>query len=416
MSKQKSLILVSSLVLCSTLGCANRPPVISCAIERPSIIQGESVSVQAEISDRDRFFWGGDDEKLTLTWKADSGTVSGETGPVPRKGPKSLSGTFDSTGLSPGRYQVIAEVSDRKLTESCTMDITVEKHKEAPTIACEPSSLIVTEGQSRRLQVRASDPNNDRLNYTWTVDGRAVSNNQPSFEFGTVNRPVGDHRVSVRVTDVDEMSADCDFNVTIDTRPNTSPSATLTLDKTDVFAGDTIAATTQASDPENDPLTYTWSVDGQRRPDTSSRIQINTRGLAGGRHSVAVTVEDDRGAAASDTKSFSVSEKIVLRIEATRPDNMAKAQLDEIALKMRQNPQLRATLTGHTDDQGSEEVNERMGLRRADGVKAYLVDEQNIGTSRIESQSAGETQPIADNQTPQGRSDNRRVEVELFVP
>ena len=212
------------------------------------------------------------------------------------------------------------------------------------------------------------------------------------------------------------MTANCEFRVTIDPRPNTGPSVALTLDKTDVYAGDTVGASAQASDPENDPLTYAWTLDGQRRSESSSRIQINTSGLAGGRHSVAVTVEDDRGAAASDTKNFSVSEKIVIHMEGNLPNNVAKAQLDEIALKMRQNPQLRATLTGHTDDRGSEEVNERVGLRRADAVKAYLVREQNIDEGRIETQSAGETQPIADNATPQGQSDNRRVGVELFVP
>jgi OOP family OmpA-OmpF porin len=83
---------------------------------------------------------------------------------------------------------------------------------------------------------------------------------------------------------------------------------------------------------------------------------------------------------------------------------------------MRQNSQLRATLTGHTDDRGSEEVNERTGQRRADAVKAYLVDEQNVADGRIAAGSAGETQPAADNETTQGREDNRRVEIELYVP
>jgi hypothetical protein len=205
--------------------------------------------------------------------------------------------------------------------------------------------MLVTEGQSRRIQVRAADPNGDALTYSWTVDGRAVTNNQSSFEFGTINRTVGNHRVGVMVRDIDGLTANCEFRVTIDPRPNTAPRVALTLDKTDVYAGDTVGASAQASDPENDPITYAWTLDSQRRPESSSRIQINTRGLAGGRHSVAVTVEDDRGASANDTKTFSVSEKIVIRMEGNLPNNVAKAQLDEIALKMRQNPQLRATLT-----------------------------------------------------------------------
>ena len=395
------LLLGSVVVLLAAGGCANRPPILNCVADQTSLTEGESTTIQSNATDPDR------NDQLTFSWSADQGRLVAQNG----------SAVFDSTSLSPGTYTVSLEVEDKKQHVAiCEVDLTVGKNAMAPTISCEPSNMLVTEGQSRRLQVTASDPNNDSLTYSWTVDGRAVTNNQPSFEFGTINRPVGDHRVGVTVRDTDGMTANCEFRVTIDPRPNTGPSVALTLDKTDVYAGDTVGASAQASDPENDPLTYAWTLDGQRRPESSSRMQINTSGLAGGRHSVAVTVEDDRGVAASDTKSFSVSEKIVIHMEGNLPNNVAKAQLDEIALKIRQNPQLRATLTGHTDDRGSEEVNEGVGLRRADAVKAYLVREQNIDEGRIETQSAGETQPIADNATPQGQSDNRRVEVELFVP
>ena len=395
------LLLGSVVLLLAAGGCANRPPVLNCIADQTSLIEGESTTIQSNATDPDR------NDQLTFSWTSDQGGLRAENG----------SAVFDSTSLGAGTYTVSLEVEDEKQHVAiCEVDLTIGKNALAPTISCEPSNLLVTEGQSRNIQVRASDPNSDSLTYSWTVDGRAVTNNQPSFQFGTINRPVGNHRVGVTVRDVDGMTANCEFNVTIDPRPNTGPSVALTLDKTDVYAGDTVGASVQASDPENDPLTYAWTLDGQRRPESSSRMQVNTNGLAGGRHSVAVTVEDDRGAAASDTKSFSVSEKIVIHMEGNLPNNVAKARLDEIALKMRQNPQLRTTLTGHTDDRGSEEVNERVGLRRADAVKAYLVQEQDLDESRIETQSAGETQPIADNATPQGQSDNRRVEVELFVP
>ncbi len=395
------LLLGSVVVLLAAGGCANRPPVLNCVADQTTLTEGDSTTIQSNATDPDR------NDQLTFAWTADQGRLVAQNG----------SAVFDSTSLSPGTYTVSLEVEDTKQHVAiCEIDLTVGKNAMAPTVSCEPSNMLVTEGQSRRIQVRASDPNNDSLTYSWTVDGRAVTNNQPSFEFGTINRTEGDHREGLTVRDVDGLTANCEFRVTIDARPNTGPSVALTLDQTDIYAGDTVGATAQASDPENDPLTYAWTLDGQRRSESSSRIQINTNGLAGGRHSVAVTVEDDRGAAASDTKTFSVSEKIVINMEGNLPNNVAKAQLDEIALKMRQNPQLRSTLTGHTDDRGSEEINERVGLRRADAVKAYLVSEQNIDEGRIETQSAGETQPIADNSTPQGQSDNRRVEVELFVP
>jgi outer membrane protein OmpA-like peptidoglycan-associated protein len=90
--------------------------------------------------------------------------------------------------------------------------------------------------------------------------------------------------------------------------------------------------------------------------------------------------------------------------------------LDEIALKLQQNPRLRMSITGHTDDRGGETANERVGLRRAEALRDYLIQQHNIDTSRIETRSAGEGSPVADNQTAEGRKQNRRAEVELYVP
>jgi outer membrane protein OmpA-like peptidoglycan-associated protein len=366
-----------------------------------TVIEGGSVSIQSNATDPDR------NDQLTFNWSADQGSLSSQNG----------SASFDSTGLSPGSYTVGLEVRDKKQNlATCEVSLTVDKNRMAPMVACEPSNVNVTEGQSTSVTARASDGNNDALTYAWSVDGSSVTNNQSSFDFGTEGRSVGGHTVQVTVTDVDNMSANCQFNVTIDRRPNTGPTVALTLDNNEVYAGDRVSANAQASDAEGDPMTYSWTLDGQSRSDTSSTISIDTTGLSGGRHNVAVTVQDDRDGSGSATQTLSVRERIVVQISGIRPDNLAKAALDEIALKMRQNSQLRAMLTGHTDDRGSEEVNERTGQRRADAVKAYLVDEQNVNESSIQAGSAGETLPTADNETAEGRQDNRRVEIELYVP
>ena len=221
--------------------------------------------------------------------------------------------------------------------------------------------------------------------------------------------------MNVTVTDVDGLSANCSFSVTIDRRPNKNPTVSISLDKTEVYAGQTVTANAQASDPEGDPLTYSWKLDSRSQQETSSRLSINTSGLSGGIHSASVSVSDDRQGNATATQSFSVREKIVVQISGARLDNIGKAQLDEIALKLQQNPQLRALAIGHTDNVGSAGGNERMGQKRADAVKKYLVKTHSVGDGRIETKSSGETQPVADNSTPQGRKENRRVEVELFV-
>jgi outer membrane protein OmpA-like peptidoglycan-associated protein len=174
-------------------------------------------------------------------------------------------------------------------------------------------------------------------------------------------------------------------------------------------------ATLSANDPDGDRLTFSWTVDNRALPGTGTTATINTSGMAGGSHTVTVTARDERGATCTDTENFSVRERITIDVD-NRVDNVAKARLDEIALRMQQNPRLRATLTGHTDSPGSEEANQAAGLRRANLVKDYLVNERNIDANRIETRSAGESQPIASNDTEEGRKRNRRVEIELFVP
>lgn len=377
----------------------NEPPTIECAADSRTVTEGDTLRITPTVVDPD-------DDTLTIQWTASGGTVT-EQGNV---------AVFDSTGLDPGTYTIRGEVSDGEHTAVCTVDVTVEKRRLPPTISCDPSTMSVTEGESITLQARASDPNDDALTYSWTVNGQSVTNDRPEFEFGTAGRQPGQYTVRVTVTDVDNMSASCEFTVTVNRRPNNNPTVTLSLDRTEVFTCEPVTATATAQDPDGDPLTYSWTLDGQSISGTGSTVPIDTCDLAGGTHTVTVTVNDGRGGTASDTVTFNVTDKTVIPTDRIQPDNKAKAQLDEIALKMQQNPQLRARITGHTDDRGSERVNERVGERRAQAAKDYLVNQHNIEGDRIEVASAGETSPIADNTTAEGRKQNRRIEVELFVP
>lgn len=68
------------------------------------------------------------------------------------------------------------------------------------------------------------------------------------------------------------------------------------------------------------------------------------------------------------------------------------------------------TLTGHTDSVGSEDYNFELGIRRAETVKSYL-NENNAQHLVVESK--GETQPVASNNTKEGRAENRRVDISL---
>ena len=67
---------------------------------------------------------------------------------------------------------------------------------------------------------------------------------------------------------------------------------------------------------------------------------------------------------------------------------------------------------GHTDWIGTNAYNQKLGLRRAEAVKAYLIS-KGIEKNRVYTDSKGETQPIASNKTAAGRAQNRRVELEV---
>ena len=69
---------------------------------------------------------------------------------------------------------------------------------------------------------------------------------------------------------------------------------------------------------------------------------------------------------------------------------------------------------GHTDSIGSEEYNQQLSLRRATSVKDYIVT-KGVDPSIIDVSGKGESQPVADNSTKEGRAQNRRVEVRIGV-
>src|SRR6056297_1365434 len=89
------------------------------------------------------------------------------------------------------------------------------------------------------------------------------------------------------------------------------------------------------------------------------------------------------------------------------------AELNELVSFMNRKKNVRIEIAGHTDSTGEEEDNMKLSQRRADRVKQYLV-KKGIDANRIEAKGYGESQPVADNRTKQGRQKNRTTEVRII--
>lgn len=90
----------------------------------------------------------------------------------------------------------------------------------------------------------------------------------------------------------------------------------------------------------------------------------------------------------------------------------AKAKLDDLVGKLKGINLEVIIAVGHTDAIGSDAYNNKLSVRRAEAVKAYLVS-KGIEPNRVYTEGKGKKQPVADNKTAEGRAKNRRVEIEV---
>ncbi|MEO8191432.1 MAG: OmpA family protein [Acidobacteriota bacterium] len=94
---------------------------------------------------------------------------------------------------------------------------------------------------------------------------------------------------------------------------------------------------------------------------------------------------------------------------SARLTNIAKAILDGIALRMKNDLNSTAVVTGYSDNGGNEAANQAISARRAESAKEYLVTRHGIDPNRVTTAARGSADPAYDNATPEGRAKNRRA-------
>lgn len=111
------------------------------------------------------------------------------------------------------------------------------------------------------------------------------------------------------------------------------------------------------------------------------------------------------------TKTFEqVQGQETFALNSTELADSKKSDFEPLIALMKEHPESTVTIVGHTDSSGPEELNQRISEERAESIAAYL-ESQDIDRSRMTVSGMGESNPIADNSTKEGRAQNRRVEI-----
>jgi outer membrane protein OmpA-like peptidoglycan-associated protein len=158
----------------------------------------------------------------------------------------------------------------------------------------------------------------------------------------------------------------------------------------------------------------------QQLNQTQQELQANTQELQAREQKLAELQAASERAQAQLRKMESLREeegRLVISLsgvlfETGGDDLLAPAQsrLDTVAQALAAYPDRNILIEGHTDDRGSDATNQQLSQKRADAVREYL-ESRGVPAERMRSVGRGESNPIASNESAEGRANNRRVEV-----
>jgi len=223
-------------------------------------------------------------------------------------------------------------------------------------------------------------------------------------------------------------TANASTDVSVEQKPNTPPTITCSADPATITVGQRSSITANATDVDNDKLTYSYKASGGTVSGTGANAQFDSTGVAPGNYTVTCHVSDGRGGETEAITQVAVQpapptkEQVQLEQRLSlhsiyfatakptviNPDGglVASQQRTLVALAsdfmkyLAFKPEAHLILQGHADPRGGEEYNKLLSDRRVVRTKAFLV-QQGLSAGAIDTQGLGEEQPMSADQVKQ---------------
>jgi outer membrane protein OmpA-like peptidoglycan-associated protein len=293
-----------------------------------------------------------------------------------------------------------------------------------PIAACSanPVSVYAGSGDTVAVHVNASDPDNDPLTYSYTATGGTVEGAGPEARWSTAGLGVGAYTVTAKVDDGKGGTASCAADLKVEEKPNHPPVISCAPDRSPILPGEHVTIISTASDPDNDPLTYSYTATSGQITGSGAQAQFDATGLPPGKYTINCKVSDGRGGNAEASTTVEVREppqikqlEVRLALHSvyfpTAQPTVAKPNggllasqtvtLDTLATDFKQyltyRPDAHLILEGHADVRGPKEYNIKLSERRVERTKSYLV-EHGVPADHIETKAFGYEQNMTDAQ------------------
>ena len=171
-------------------------------------------------------------------------------------------------------------------------------HPPVASCSANPTHVIDGSGESVMIRADASDPDNDTLSYSWAVTGGAIDGTGSQVRWNPAGVALGVYTITARVDDGRGGTTSCSAEVRVDPRPNRPPAMSCSASPSSVVLGGHVHVTAVASDPDNDPLSFSWETSGGRIIGSGKEVDLDTTGLEPSRYTVTGQVNDGRGGTA----------------------------------------------------------------------------------------------------------------------